>query len=250
MSRIGLHNVMNIGIAATAWLKPLHYPNALNYEDKAHCRATTKRAEATVDSLLRYIDPEHERHVFAYQWLWVLREYGQDLEYVKAHALMLLRTCGRIQKVADEPTKAFPLPSTGRSEAEVPEFLVSMQDFVHSTGQTSDDFDLRILPVGGDGMTYWLFLTLMQLRQFHKSQYTSLRTWNPLLQWWHTLWMNLSQIIDKYLVSYSSHDPSTLGYSASKIDRTIRVDQGKYDFHQGSELVYFVLDMRVLDCWR
>ncbi len=250
MSRIGLHNVMNIGMAATAWLKPLRYPDALNYQDKAHRRATTKRAEATVDSLLRYIDPEHERRVFAYQWLWVLGEYGQDLEYVKAHALMLLRTRGRIQQLTDEPTEAFPLPSTSGSEAEVPEFLETMKDFVHSTGQTKDDFDLRVLPVGGDGMTYRLLLTLMQLRQFHKSPFTSLRTWNPVLQWWHALWTNLSRIIDKHLVSYSSRDPSTLGYSASKIDRTIRVDQGKYDFHQGSELVYFILDMRVLDCWR
>ncbi|KAF9038843.1 hypothetical protein BDZ89DRAFT_1216543 [Hymenopellis radicata] len=79
---------------------------------------------------------------------------------------------------------------------------------------------------------------------------TSLRVMNPVLLWWHALWTNLSRIIEKHLVSYSSLDPSSLGHSASKIDRTIRIDQGKYDFHQGSELVYFVIDMCMLDCWR
>ncbi|KAK7018650.1 hypothetical protein VNI00_018336 [Paramarasmius palmivorus] len=45
-------------------------------------------------------------------------------------------------------------------------------------------------------------------------------------------------------------DPSTLGYSASKIHRTIPKDQGKYNYHQATDLVYFVADMKALDCWR
>ncbi len=250
MTRIGLQNTMNVGMAGTAWIRPLRHPNALNYEDKERRRASSRRDQLTVDSLLRKLDGNHERRVFSYQWLWVLGHYVSSLEPLKQHANMLLRTRGMVLKVEDCPTMAFPLPTSSGSETNLPELMAAIFDFLKSTGQTSTDFLCRMLPLGGDGLTFELLLKMLRQRQFHSSPFTSMRLLNPLLQWWHTLWTNDSRIIDKHLISYASLDPSTLGHSASKIDRTIRIDQGKYDYHQGSELLYFVLDMRMLDCWR
>ncbi|PBK67109.1 hypothetical protein ARMSODRAFT_1086486 [Armillaria solidipes] len=193
MARIGLQNAMNVGMAGTAWIRPLRHPDALNYEDKERRRASSHQ---------------------------------------------------------EKPTPAFPLPTSGGSETNLPELMAAVTDFMKSAGQTSDDFVHHMLLIGGDGLTFELLLKMARQRQFHSSPFTSLCLINPLLQWWHTWWTNDSRIIDKHLVSYASLDPSTLGHSASKIERTIRIDQGKYDYHQGSELLYFVLDMRMLDCWR
>ncbi|KAF9070744.1 hypothetical protein BDP27DRAFT_1362408 [Rhodocollybia butyracea] len=250
MNRIGLENIMNLGMSASAFARISRRPNALNYEDKERRRAASKRDEMTVDKLLQFCDHEHEEKVFVFQWMWCLGHYDSSLEGLESTANMWLRTRGQKLQIPLEKTQIFPLPSCAKSETKLNEFIDSIFNFWRSIGQTCDDFLMRLTPFGGDGLTYELFWKAIYQRQFHTSPFTSLKLLQPLLMVWHTLWTNLSRIIEKHLISYESQDPSTLGNSASKISRTIRIDQGKYDFNQGSELLYLVLDMRMLDCWR
>ncbi|KAL0062957.1 hypothetical protein AAF712_010178 [Marasmius tenuissimus] len=57
--------------------------------------------------------------------------------------------------------------------------------------------------------------------------------------------------MDHHRVSdYQSQDPSTLGHSAAKISRKVAKDQGKYSYHQASELLFFVAARRMIDCWQ
>ena len=251
--RVGRDNHMNIGMAGTVWVAPLSTTDPskiFDYEDKERRRAQCQRDHLTTERLLRFVDANHERKVFAFQWLWVLGNYIEPLRELKSRANTLLRTEGRIQKLPDEPTPSFPLPTSTGSETQLLEFLRSVFDFLKSAGQTAERYHRRILPFGGDGLTFELLNKLRDHRQFHSSPFHSLRILNPILQWWHCFWTNDSRIVDRHLVSYASLDPSTLGHSASKIARKIPQNQGKYDYHQATELMYFVADMRMLDCWR
>ncbi|KAJ3819357.1 hypothetical protein F5880DRAFT_1677906 [Lentinula raphanica] len=213
MARMGLENVMNLGMSCVAYRRLLkdEHRNALDYEDKQRRRRECDRNAITVPQLLRFCDQAHERKVLSYQWLWVLGDGG---------------------------------------EQDLPKFQGAFFDFLKHLGQTKEDNLERMFIAGGDGLTFELYGRMMEQRQLHAGKFTSLRFLNPRCEWWHGEWTNNSRILNKHLVSYSSRDPSTLGHSASKISRTIRVNQGKYDYHQGTELMHFVLDMRMLDCWR
>jgi len=250
--RLGRQNGMTVGMAATAWVAPQAAadPAVFDYDEKEKLRAECRRDLIQVDGLLRRLDFDHERKVFTFQWLWVLGNYSKMMSHLKDRANLLLRTEALLQKVPDEAAEVYPLPTTSGSETDLPEFLSSIVDFLKNTGQTAVRYLRRILPIGGDGLTFELFLKLQYHLQFHRSPYNSLRILNPLLQWWHDMWTNDSRIIDLHLISYASLDPSTLGHSASKIGRRIPKEQGKYNYHQACEILYLVADTRMLDCWR
>ncbi|KAF9050825.1 hypothetical protein BDZ89DRAFT_593109 [Hymenopellis radicata] len=249
---IGRENYMVIGMAGTVWVALMAGPGpeALNFEKKALMRKEFSRQSVTTGQLLALLPQEHEHRVFSYQWLWVLGNYDHRLAHLKTRANELLRTKGRLQKVPDGRTECFPLPSNNGRETQLPEFQASLFDFFKSAGQTEQRFHRRLMPVTGDGFTFELLLKLMQQRQFHESDFESLRFLEPGLAGWHTEWTNDSRVIDYHLDSYSSQDPSTLGYALSKIKRKIPKDQGKYNYHHANEALYLVLDMRMLDCWR
>jgi len=250
--RLGVQNEMNIGMAGTAYLAPesAEDPSVFDYEDKEQRRAQCQRDQLTTGQLLKHVDFSHERKVFVAQWLWILGTWVPSLSYLRAHGNSMLRTEAQIQRVPDKPTEVFPLPTTSGRETELPELLASILDLLKSAGQTARSYLKRMLAIGGDGLTFELLLKLQQHRQFHSSPFDSLRILNPVLQWWHTLWTNDARVLDRHLVSYSSLDPSTIGHSASKIGRKVAKDQGKYNYHQASEILYFVTDAHALDCWR
>jgi hypothetical protein len=242
---------MNLGMAATIWVAPASYipPSALDYDKKQKMRKECQRDKITTAQIMRLVDQKHQQKVYAYQWLWVLGHYVELLVHLKKRANELLRQAA-IQKLPDEPTECFTMPTSSGAETNLSELLTSICDNVEQAGQTAEDFMKRMMVFGGDGLTFELLLKLMRQRQFHKSAFHSLRFLNPMAQWWHTVWTNDSRVVDEHLDSYASQDPSTLGHSAAKIGRKIAKDQGKYNYHQASELIYFVLDMRMLDCWR
>ncbi|KAF5345682.1 hypothetical protein D9758_013054 [Tetrapyrgos nigripes] len=157
---------------------------------------------------------------------------------------------GLRQKVPDALSLCFPLPTTRGSETQLNEFLASSLDFFKSCSQTGDCFHRQILLVGGDGFTFELLWKLKEHHQLHKSPFHGLKIMSPVLAWWHTGWTNDTHLVDNHLVNYASLDPSTLSHSASKINRKLSKEQGKYNYHQALELMYLVADMRMLDCWR
>ncbi|KAJ3720651.1 hypothetical protein C8R42DRAFT_582660 [Lentinula raphanica] len=252
MARMGLENVMNLGMSCVAYRRILkdRHRNALDYEDKQRRRRECDRNAITVPQLLRFCDQAHERKVLSYQWLWVLGEYEEKVKYLRDHANLMLRTRGAILRIPPEVDQPFTLPTNSGGEQDLPKFQGAFFDFLKHLGQTKDDNLEPMFIAVGDGLTFELYGRMMEQRQLHAGKFTSLRFLNPRCEWWHGEWTNNSRILNKHLVSYSSRNPSTLGHSASKISRTIRVNQGKYDYHQEMELLHFVLDMRMLDCWR
>ncbi|KAK7022837.1 hypothetical protein VNI00_016918 [Paramarasmius palmivorus] len=250
--RLGRMNHMNLGMAATVWIAPpsASDPGVFDFDDKQRRRASCDRTKITAMKLLRLPDAAHERHVYAFQWLWVLGNYVPRLENLKLRANELLRTTGRRQKVPDEPTQCFTLPTVSASETKLPEFLDGVLDFLKSAGQTGERFNKRMLPIGGDGLTFELLHKIMSHRQFHKSPFHGLRIMNPKLQWWHLLWTNDARIIDNHMGNPAGSDVSSFGHLISSIGRKLPKEQGKYNYKQASELLYLVLDADILNCWR
>ncbi|KAJ3835052.1 hypothetical protein F5878DRAFT_543819 [Lentinula raphanica] len=250
--RLGRENWMNLGMAGTMWVRTFKANfDAFDYEAKQKLIAACKLGEITTGKLLRLIDFDHEKRVFSYQWLWVLGQYDEKYSaHLKTRANELLRTTGQRQKLPDEPTLCLPLPTTSGSETRLEELLTLLLDFWKSSGQTADHFLKRMLPVQGDGLTFELLLKMMHHRQFHQSPFDSLKIMEPVLAPWHTMWTNDAHIVEKHIVDYASLDPSTLGNSASKIKRKLIKEQGKYNYHDTTDLMYLVADMRMLDCWR
>ncbi|KAJ7930249.1 hypothetical protein B0H13DRAFT_2309719 [Mycena leptocephala] len=125
-----------------------------------------------------------------------------------------------------------PLAAIGKKQTIPTELMAAMLDFLEQVGQTPDNYLKRKLPVGGDGLTYAM---LQQLQ----------------LQVWHTKWTDIIRIFQKHWgrTSGKSTNPSSLGFSASKIGRAAPSNMKKVEFYPGSQLLYLVLDAKLLDIW-
>ncbi|KAJ8094952.1 hypothetical protein PM082_010168 [Marasmius tenuissimus] len=182
--------------------------------------------------------------------MWVLGNYAQRLQGLKDLANERLQTVGKRQKVPNEPVECFTLPTVSGSKTKLPEFLERVLDFLKSVGQTGACFLKRMLPIGGNGLTFELLHRIISHRQFHDSPFHSLCFLNPKLQWWHLFWTNDARIIDLHMGNPAGSDMSSLGHLLSSIDRKLSKEQGKYNYKQASEALYLVLDADILSCWR
>lgn len=99
-------------------------------------------------------------------------------------------------------------------------------------------------------MTFEKILSIKEFLQLHDNEFDRLEILDPLLEWWHTLWTDLSRLYGCHWGADLSHDPSSLGHSAAKIGRKKPSNLKKVDYYQHSQLAYLVLDVRILDCWR
>ena len=93
-------------------------------------------------------------------------------------------------------------------------------------------------------------LMLKEFLQLEDNEFESLEIMEPMLEWWHTLWTDLSRLYGTHWGDDLSNDPSTLGHSAAKIGRKKPSNLKKVDYYPSSQLAYLVLDVRMLDCWR
>jgi hypothetical protein len=85
---------------------------------------------------------------------------------------------------------------------------------------------------------------------FHKHEFESFRIVEPFLEAWHTEWTFLCDINETFWAPDGSEDPSTLGYSSCKIGQDPPTNLKKVDYYPNCELVYLILDARIIDCWR
>ncbi|KIY48924.1 hypothetical protein FISHEDRAFT_42409 [Fistulina hepatica ATCC 64428] len=250
--RIGRQTFMNTGIAATFWEFPEGSDvSFLDLEDKRRRQRAHDRQTMTVEKIEAAIDWKHDDIVMSLQWLQVLCRYIPELEPFKRDVAMLYQTRGAKHIIpADPPSRPHPLATTSNDETKPAELADASLDFMAQTGQTVDSFFERLFPFGGDGKSFELMLLLKQYFQFHPNALERFETMQPMLEWWHAVWTLANQLWTDHHVSYSSLDPSTLGHSASKIKRTVPISAGKVDYHQATHLIFFILDMRMLDAIR
>ncbi|KAG6863710.1 hypothetical protein C0991_003758 [Blastosporella zonata] len=71
-----------------------------------------------------------------------------------------------------------------------------------------------------------------------------------MLEWWHTLWTDLSHLFAAHWGDELGDDPSLLGHSAAKLGRKKPTNLGKVDYYPNTQLAHLILDVCLLDCWR
>ena len=247
---IGRESKLKIGLAATYYEVEDVDPAVFNLEDKRHRLAEKKRKDLTVNQLLGFVDSQHIESVCVLQWINTLIQHIPQLSHLKPHISMLYRTRCAKEKLPAKPTKAHPLASSSRNETITTDLKEALLDFLEQTGHTNKGFKNQLFLIGGDGLTFEKILSIKEFLQLHDNEFDRLEILDPLLEWWHTLWTDLSRLYRCHWGADLSHDPSSLGHSAAKIGRKKPSNLKKVDYYQHSQLAYLVLDVHILDCWR
>ncbi|KAH9949518.1 hypothetical protein B0H21DRAFT_672644, partial [Amylocystis lapponica] len=248
--RLGRENTLNIGIAATYVEAPYADPKAFDVEDKRRRLAEGRRKDLTVEDLIGFIDQNHREVVGSLQWLRTLVHYVPELTKYRDHVSMLYKTRGAKRRLPEEPSKVHPFATSGMNETIITEIKNASLDFREQLGQTRDNHVDTIQIIGGDGLTYAQLGTLKNDLQFHDNEFDRFSAFEPVLALWHTGWTDLSRLVETHWGSLLSKDPSTLGHSALKISRRTPPNLKKVEYNSGAEMVYLILDARLLDCWR
>ncbi|KAJ6595287.1 hypothetical protein B0H10DRAFT_2232994 [Mycena sp. CBHHK59/15] len=154
--------------------------------------------------------------------------------------------------VLDGVAIVHPLACSGKKETIPVELRDGMLDFLQQIGQTPEGYLKRKLPVGGDGLTFAMLLQLQIYLQFHNDAFKSFELLEPRLQVWHTKWTDVTRIFQTHWgrIAGKNTNPASLGFSAAKIGRPAPSDMKKIEFYPGTQLMYLVLDAKLLDIWR
>ncbi|KAF8166678.1 hypothetical protein BJ912DRAFT_1092378 [Pholiota molesta] len=249
---IGRQNRLNIGLAATYYEIELDGIDISTFDLKnaEDFRTTHSRKTLTLHGLHKLIDNSHIGETCILQWISTLIHYIPSLSFLEPEISVRYRTRVSKQPLKEKPSKVHPLASSSCNESITTDLNAALLDFLEQTGQTSDTFKNRLFPIGGDGLTYEKMVQLKEYLQFHESDLQSMRIVQPLLEWWHTEWTNLSRIFESHWGPALTNDPSRLAHSAAKIGHKKPPNLKKVDFYNSRDFAFLVLDARILDCWR
>lgn len=251
-ARIGRASTMKIGMSAIVTEIIDYDPVVFSVEDKLRRLKETKRGELTVSQLLDMIDIGHARRVGTIQWLQVLVTYIPQLASMKPKVAELYRTDGAHTPAPrrNHRTTVYPLGTVAKNENVTTEFRDALLDFLEQGGQTPGDSQRRIIPCGGDGLTFERTVQIKMLMRFHDDPVKTFHILDPFLETWHTGATHLNSCYETHWGETLTSDVSKLGHNANKIGRQGPSNLKKVDYYPGIDLIYLVLDVRMLDCWR
>lgn len=248
--RIGRANKMNTGIAATYCELEDVDITAADLDEKRRLVSENRRAKVTIEELLGMIDHRHLDTVLSLHWLRILVNSIPELSKWQEHVSMLFREKAGRLKLPVKPTKVHPLASSGKNETITTELKDALFDFFAQMGQKDGEYLRRKIMAGGDGLTFQKMLEIQRYLQFHSDPFQSLELLEPILSTWHTEWTDISRIFETHWDALLSPDPSSLGHSAAQINRSEPTSLKKVDYYPAVELMYLVVEVRILDCWR
>ncbi|KAI0362305.1 hypothetical protein OH77DRAFT_1377558, partial [Trametes cingulata] len=251
-TRIGRENAMKIGVAAYVAEALEFDPAAADLDDRRQRIAENKRKELTLEQLTEMIDFAHLETSMTLQWLQVLVNYVPALAPYKPAVAALVRTDGTKMAApcSIKKTPIHPLKTVAKNEAVTTELRDAVADFLEQIGQQEKDFTRRLVPIGGDGLTFEKLVQLKNYLQFHEGEFERLDVVMPFLEIWHTIWTYLSTVFETHFGTPLTSDPSILGHSTAKVNQTPPPNLKKVDYYPGLYQVCLVLDARMLDCWR
>ncbi|KAJ3005457.1 hypothetical protein NUW54_g4331 [Trametes sanguinea] len=251
--RLGRENAMKIGVAATVAEALEFVVEASDLDDRQRRIAQNHRKDLTVDKLTRLVDWDFTETCFVLQWLQTLVNYVPTLARYKSDVAQMWRTGGtKMRAAAARPAKTavHPLGTVAKNESIATDLRDTIVDFLAQMGQTEESFHRRLIPVGGDGLTFEKLVQIKNQLQFQDNEFRRFDIIFPFLETWHTEWTYLSTIFEVHWGRRFTDDPSALGHSAAKIDQKEPVNLKKVDYYPSLYLAYLVLDARMLDCWR
>ncbi|KAJ7769072.1 hypothetical protein DFH07DRAFT_938258 [Mycena maculata] len=248
--RIGRESVMNVGMSGLWMEAPDIDVDVFDLAVKREWIQKNLRKLVTVDQLLNFLDAGDADFTGALMFMEALTRCVPEMKPQNSEVHARLRATATHVVPAGQ-TVVHPLASSGKKQTIPTELKDVMLDFLQQVGQTPEDYLKRKLPVGGNGLTYAMLQQLQVYLQFHNDPFQSFEILEPQLQLWHTKWTDLIRIYQTHWgrVSGRSTNPSSLGFSASKIGRAPPSDMKKVEFYPGAQLLYLVLDARLLDIW-
>ncbi|KAJ7799418.1 hypothetical protein B0H13DRAFT_2391021 [Mycena leptocephala] len=249
--RIGRENVMNVGMSGLYMEAPDVDVNIFNLADKRKLIAQNRRKDVTVDMLLGFLDQADADFTGTLHVLDTLVRCIPSLKPLLKEVSMRFAATAKISMPAG-PAIVHPLACNGKKETISTELKDGMLDFLQQIGQTPENYLKRKLPVGSDGLTYAMLLQLQIYLQWHDHPFKSLEIMEPQLQVWHTKWTDVIRIFQTHSgrTTGKQTNPASLGFSAAKIGRAAPSNMKKVEFYPGTQLLYLVLDAKVLDIWR
>ncbi|KAL1945780.1 hypothetical protein VTO73DRAFT_1782 [Trametes versicolor] len=250
--RMGRENAMKVGVAGTVAEALDFEPSAADLDDRRQRIAENARKDLTVDKLLGLVDWDFKETCLVLQWIQTLVTYVPALAHYRARIADLYRTDATKMPAAATCTKTpiHPLGTVAKNETITTELRDTLVDFFNQMGQTDEAFNRRIVPVGGDGLTFEKLVQMKNLLQFQDNEFRRFEVVMPFLETWHTQWTYLSMVFEVHFGKHLTDDPSALGHSAAKIDQKAPANLKKVDYYPSMYLAYIVLDARILDCWR
>ncbi|KAJ6569999.1 hypothetical protein B0H10DRAFT_1648020, partial [Mycena sp. CBHHK59/15] len=249
--RVGRENIMNVGMSGLYMEAPDIDVNVFNLEDKRKLIAENRRKDVTVDDLLGFLDQGDADLTGTLHFLEALVLCIPSLKSLSKEISMRFSATATIS-VPDGAAIVHPLACSGKKETIPVELRDGMLDFLQQIGQTPEGYLKRKLPVGGDGLTFAMLLQLQIYLQFHNDAFKSFELLEPQLQVWHTKWTDVTRIFQTHWgrIAGKNTNPASLGFSAAKIGRPAPSDMKKIEFYPGTQLMYLVLDAKLLDIWR
>ncbi len=248
--RIGRENAMKIGIAATVAEARDFVPEAADMDDHLRRIAEGRRKDLTVEKLTDLVDWKHAETVAELHWVQVLVNHVPALAHYKPAVAELFRTVGAKLIVSPQKTKIYPLPTVAKNETISKDLRDGLIDFLKGMGQEEEDYIRRLIPVGGDGLTFEKLVLLKNQLQAEPGEFHRFSILFPFLEIWHTSWTYLSTIFETHYGEVLTKDPSALGHSATKIDQKRPPDLKKVDYYPCLYVGITILEARMLDCWR
>ncbi|TCD64683.1 hypothetical protein EIP91_003797 [Steccherinum ochraceum] len=259
--RIGREATMMIGVASMA-IEAIDFdPRAYDLDDHLRRVRESRREDLTADSFLSFVDWEHVERVGALQWLQALVNYVPELALYKSEVSRLFRTtnsdtecygAGKLPLPPTHKTKIHPLATIGKDEAKNPELRDAVADILEQVGQTHDKHVRRLVPFGGDGLTFEKLVTMKNYLQFQSNTnaYDTLQIVWPFLEAFHTGWAFVSHVYETHWGDKLTRDPARLGHSSTKINRKPPTNLKKVDYYPAVSTLTVVLQAHRLDCWR
>lgn len=248
--RLGRESKMKIGMAATYAEVWDFNPAAADLEDRLERLRRNDRASLSMDKLVDLIDFEHSEVALELQWVQVLVNHVPAFAAYKPRVVDLFKTVGAKMIVPPRKTRLHSLAPAAKNETIMTDLRDALLDFMKQLGQRDDDFTPRLMPIGGDGLTFEKLVQLKNLAQFQQNELRRFDLVYPFLETWHTQWTFLNLIFETHWGKTLSPNPAALGHSAVKINQKKPPNLKKVDYYPGLYLAYVVLDARMLDCWR
>ncbi|KAK7059388.1 hypothetical protein R3P38DRAFT_2496066 [Favolaschia claudopus] len=251
--RMGRESVMNSGMSGLYIEAPDVDVAVFDLEAKRTLIAQNLRKEITVEDLLAYLDQEDTDLTGTLHFLDVLVRSIPALKFLGPEVAMRFTATAKVT-LPEGKAIVHPLACSGKKQTIPTELKDGMLDFLQQVGQTPENYLRRKLPVGGDGLTYAMLQQLQTYLQFRIDDhpFKSFEIIEPQLQLWHTKWTDVIRIFQTHWgrTTGKNTNPASLGFSAAKIGRSAPANMKKVEFYPGTQLLYLVLDAKILDIWR
>ncbi|TRM61285.1 hypothetical protein BD626DRAFT_570939 [Schizophyllum amplum] len=248
---IGFENELKTGYFGALYEAEDYVPvSAFNIEEKRRYVDLGQRRDVDVDTLVSLVDFEHINTVLALQWVQVLTDYIPELAHLTPRLRSMTSSVAAKLQLPVRKTKIHPLGCCSKNEMYYPELRDAHLDLLAQIGQTREQHNSSLVVAGGDGYTFQRLQEMLDMLQFEDNIVDSLEVLLPFLEGWHQEYTSNNEIIENHYGKPLTSDYSTLGHSAAKLGRRRPADLKKFDYAQGAQLMYLVLDARMLDCWR